>query len=95
MIIAVDLEVSMQGKIWAKLIKKTKIIKQSTQDGSRDSVQDAMYQICKDFDISQPMWSNKNQRDWENHSMTKFIKDDFIDEFPYDLLEINYLFEEK
>lgn len=85
----------MQGKVWAKLHKKTKIVKDFSITIEKSKIERELSEVCKHFDISSPMWSNKNNSEWENYNITRFYKDDFIDDFPYDNLEIVFIADEK
>lgn len=85
----------MQGKIWAKIHKKSKIVKDAYEVTTKEDTESSLREICKQFDVSVPMWSNKNHMQWEEHNITRFFKDDFIDDFPYDNLEISFIADKK
>lgn len=85
----------MNSRVWIKLIKDTKIVKDIIFEASKSSIQDDLLEKCKELDISQPLWSKKNIRDWQNHGITRFFESDFIDEFPYDSMEITFVVDKK
>lgn len=85
----------MSNRIWIKLIKDNKIIKDIIFVSSKNDVQNQLLEKCKELDISQPIWSNKNIRDWENHGITRFSESDFIDDFQYDSMELSFVADKK
>lgn len=81
----------MKNRIWIKLYSNNKIVKDIIFECDKDNVKDALLEQCKHLDISQAIWSSKNSREWQNHGITRFSKEDFIDDFEYDIMEICYL----
>lgn len=81
----------MEGKIWVKLIKKHKIVDDKVVVCQKDKPQKALYQACKELDLSQPIWLDKNERDWQNFALTSFRPEDFIDAVSFDTMQISYI----
>ena len=81
----------MEGKIWVKLIKKHKIIDDKVVVCEKDNPKQGLYEACKELDLSQPIWLNKNERDWLNFAMTTFKPEDFIDSVYFDSMQISYI----
>ena len=40
------------------------------------------------------MWLPRHQADWDEYAMTRFRAGDFIDAFPYDSMELSYIYPE-
>ena len=52
-------------------------------------------EVCKPFDISRPLIMDKNLRELKEFGITVFKCADFIDDFPYDKLELEIIREKK
>lgn len=79
------------SSLWVRLIKNHRIIKQATVPCTRNDPLDALQTALKELDLSRPLWLNKNQREWEDFGQTRFTQEHFVDSFPYDQLEIEYI----
>lgn len=76
-----------------KLYKENKIIKESkitNNEGKsfRDLLEDTLIILCKELDISVPLWLNKNTTEFVRYKKTFFLNDQFIDEVKFDKFEI-------
>lgn len=81
------------NKIWAKILKEEKIIKDFTLNINNfiiDDLYDYMKEICYNLKIETPLILQKHKNQLEEYSMTKFVKDDFIDFITFDSLIIEY-----
>ncbi|MDY5731056.1 MAG: hypothetical protein SPL05_05935 [Eubacteriales bacterium] len=85
----------MYGDIWIKLYKKHKIKNDYTISAEKENTEQSLYEAYKHLDISAPIWSKKNFSEWENHNITRFFADDFMDEFPYDSMELVFILHEE
>lgn len=82
-------------KLWAKKIKKHKIIA-SLNVRTKDNDDIPLYEkrdkcvneICKRFDISVPIWLDKHKKEFAEFKTVTFYAEDFIDEIDFDKLEI-------
>lgn len=54
----------------------------------------ALEEICYDFDLGKPIWLSSNVSEFQRHSKTRFRKDSFIEEIPFDYLEIQVIEED-
>ena len=50
--------------------------------------------ICRDFDLSVPIWLDSNISDFKRVAKTRFTKDSFIDAVDFDYLEIQIIEED-
>lgn len=79
-------------RIWAKEFKDNRMIKDTTvEDYSSETrthkIFNALDQVCREFDLSHPVWLDSNVKDFKKMSKTRFTKDSFIDSVPFDYLE--------
>jgi len=85
--------------LWAKEFKNNKLLRDITiTDDSLDTrthkVFNAIEKICNEFDLSKPIWFDSNINDFKRSAKVRFRNDNFIDEVPFDYLEIQILEED-
>lgn len=80
------------GKIWQdnRLLKDTTICDDS-QDTRTHKIFRALDEICAHFDLGKPIWLDSNIREFQRHSKTRFTQDNFIEQIPFDFLEIQVI----
>ena len=84
-------------RLWAKIIVSGKMIKNITIENSDSSLNrtkkifNAIDEICYAYDLSKPLWLDKNIKEFKKNSKTRFTKDNFVDEIEFDLLEIEVI----
>lgn len=80
------------GKIWQdnRLLKDTTICDDS-QDTRTHKIFRALDEICAQFDLGKPIWLDSNIREFQRHSKTRFTQDSFIEQIPFDFLEIQVI----
>ena len=86
-------------QIWGKLVKGTRITKQSTvsvpgNENRTKKVFHAMTQLCREFDLEEPIWLDVNIREFKQFSFTRFHQDNFIESIPFDYFEFRVIREE-
>lgn len=79
------------ARLWARIIVKHRISKQATLETTFDEVDGALTELCRDFDIPNPLWLNKHYREFEKFRRTAFLPEHFMEEVPFQRLEIEYL----
>ena len=82
--------------LWGKLYQNNRMTGDLTvQDPSEDTrthkVYHALDTICLHFDLARPAWFGSNIREFRQRSRTRFTQDNFIEEIPFDYLEIQIL----
>lgn len=87
-------------QIWGKLIKGTRIIKQSTvsvpgDDNRTKKIFRAMTGLCREFDLEEPIWLDVNIREFKQFSFTRFHQDNFIEPVEFDYLEFRVIQEDE
>ena len=84
-------------RMWGKLIKNNKVIKDVTVvngDYSLSRTQmvfQTLDEICCDLDLGKPIWLDANVTEFKRRSRTRFGQDHFIEQIPFDYLEIQVI----
>ena len=88
-------------RLWAKAFKNGKvlndiIIRDIAEDKNRTrKVFDAVDEVCYEFDLSRPVWLDKNINEFKRRDKTRFDQDNFIDSLEFDYLEIQVIEEDQ
>lgn len=82
------------GRLWIRLMKKNRCLKDVTVTCLRDDPQEALRLALPDMDISQPLWLPRHKADWEEYALAHFLPDHFVDSVPFDRMEISFIFPE-
>ena len=85
--------------MWIKQFQNTRLIKNtviedSTADTRTHKVFNAIESACYQFDLSIPIWLDKNVSEFKRFSKTRFYQDNFIEEIEFDFIEIHMLDED-
>ncbi|MBR6525958.1 MAG: hypothetical protein IKT57_08290 [Clostridia bacterium] len=81
----------MAGGIWVRLMKRTRIDRDFTVPCSHEEWQDALDAACHKLDVTRPMVLSRHERDWEEFSQTRFLKEHFLEDVPFDRMEVEYI----
>lgn len=81
----------MAQALWARTIIHGKIDRQLTAPCGRHDPHDALEDICRQLDLSKPLWLDKNQREWDAFGQTRFMPDAFMESVDFDRLEIEFI----
>ena len=87
-------------RLWVKIIDSGKIVKNMTIENSDSSLNrtkkifHAIDEACYAYDLSKPLWLDKNISEFKKNSKTRFTKDNFVDEIDFDFLEIEVIEED-
>ena len=79
------------GKLWIRLMKGHKCLKDAVLPCGRDDPRDALRQALPEMDVSQPLWLPVHRADWEEYALTRFLPEHFVDSVSFDRMEINYI----
>ena len=50
-----------------------------------------LLEACHELDLPEPVWLDKNQREWEEFGLTRFLPDAFFEQVPFQRMEIEYI----
>lgn len=83
------------GKIWKDnhLLNDT-VVEDHSSETRTHKVFAALEEMCYTFDLGKPIWLDSNIADFKKHSKTRFTKDSFIEEIPFDYLEFHVIEED-
>ena len=79
------------ARLWARIIVKHRIARQMTAPCVFENPQEALTEICRELDIPCPLWLNKHEREFEDFRHTAFLPEHFMEEVPFQKLEIEFL----
>lgn len=86
-------------RIWARIftdnhMMKDTVVEDYTNDTRTHKVFHAIDHICREFDLSSPIWLDSCIRDFQRLSKVRFRADSFIDEIDFDYLEVQVIEED-
>lgn len=87
-------------RIWGKIMKDNRLVRDTVISMDDDTmsrtkkVYGALDEMCYEFDLSKPIWLAVNKEDFIRHARTKFTKDSFIEEIPFDYLDFQVIEED-
>ena len=87
-------------RIWMKIFKENRLIQDTViteydPGMSRTAkIFHAVTEACIVFDLSEPIWLDSNIREFQRHNKTRFSQDNFVEEVPFDYLEIHIIEED-
>ncbi len=83
-------------KLWGKLIKHHKILREAVLDteltgDTAQTVRAALNDFAPALDIARPIWLPKNETDLTKFIVTRFYPDQFMESIDFDWLEIEII----
>ena len=86
-------------RIWAKEFKDNHLLRDTTienyeNDTRTHKVFAAIDEISYRFDLPKPIWLDSNVEDFKRHSKVRFGQDSFVEEVPFDYLEVQVIEED-
>ena len=83
----------MWGKIWKDhhMLQVTVICISDYSLSRTDMVFQSLDDICYEFDLSKPIWLDSNISEFKRVSKTRFTQDSFIEQIPFDFLELQVI----
>ena len=86
-------------RLWAKVFKDNRmlqdtVIADDTEDTRTHKIFRALDAVCYEFDLGKPIWLDKTVTEFKRHDKARFTQDNFIEEIPFDYLEIHVIEED-
>ena len=86
-------------RLWGKIWKDNHLLQDMVfEDDSNDprthKIFRGLEKICYDFDLGNPIWLEKTIAEFKRHDKARFYQDNFIEEIPFDYLEIQVIEED-
>lgn len=86
-------------RIWAKEWKSNHLLRDMVVEDDREETRThkvfaAVEEICSSFDLGHPIWLDSNIREFQKHARVRFYQDSFVEEIPFDYLELQVIEED-
>lgn len=86
-------------RLWGKIWKENHLVKDSTycEDGDdtrTHKIFKGLEHFCYEFDLGKPIWLDSTVKNFQKHSKARFYQDSFMEEIPFDYLEIQVIEED-
>ena len=86
-------------RIWAKTFRENHmlrdvVIENNDNDTRTHKVFAAIEEISYAFDIPKPIWLDSNIKDFKKHAKVRFNQDSFVEDIPFDYLEVQVIEED-
>ena len=81
----------MATALWVKTIRHHRADRQATVPCGRENAHDALREACHELDLPEPIWLDKNEREWAEFGMTRFLPDAFFETVPFERIEIEFI----
>ena len=83
------------GKIWKdNHLLQDMVYEYDSNDTRTHKIFRGLEKICYDFDLGNPIWLEKTIAEFKRHDKARFYQDNFIEEIPFDYLEIHVIEED-
>lgn len=81
----------MATGIWVRLMRKTRIDQDTTVECTLDDWQEALEEACHKLDVPRPLMLPRHERDWEQFSQARFLKEHFMEDVSFDRMEVEFI----
>ncbi len=86
-------------RLWAREFKDNHMLKDTVIEDDRSETRThkvfhALEEVCLQFDLGKPIWLESTVSDFKRHRKARFTQDNFIEEIPFDYLEIQVIEED-
>ena len=77
-----------------KMVKNMTIENSDSSLNRTKKIFNSIDEICYAYDLSKPIWLDKNIREFKKNSRTRFTMDNFVDEIEFDSMDIEVIEED-
>ncbi len=81
----------MATGIWVRLMRKAHIEKDTTVPCAIQDWQQALDTACRQLDVPRPLLLPRHERDWEQFSQARFLKEHFMEDVAFDRMEVEFI----
>ena len=86
-------------RIWFKIWNDNHLIRDTvicdlTEDTRTHKIFHALEKACYEFDLGKPIWLDATIAEFKHHNKARFSQDNFVEEIPFDYLEIHVIEED-
>lgn len=83
-------------RLWVRLFKDNHMLRDTvicdeSEESRTHKVMESLEKACYEFDLAKPIWLKPNVKDFQVHSKCRFTQDSFIEEVPFDYMEIQVI----
>lgn len=83
-------------RLWGKIMKDNRMVKDTvicdtSADTRTHKIFHALDEICREFDLSKPIWLDCTIEEFKRHNKARFYQDNFVDSIEFDYLEIHII----
>ena len=84
-------------RMWGKLFKDNHMLRDMVAINDNPTLNrtrkvfSSLEEICRAFDLSQPIWLDSTINDFRRHSKCRFTQDSFVEQIDFDYLEIQVI----
>ena len=87
------MRISVREVLRHKTLKET-VLTNETADTRTHKIMQALTEGCEAFDLAKPIWLEQNIAEFQARAKTRFTADSFIEEIPFDYLELSVIEED-
>lgn len=83
-------------RLWGKIFKENRLMQDAvaedfTSDTRTHKVFRCLDALCYTLDLGKPIWLDATVNEFKRHDKARFYQDNFIEEIPFDYLEIQVI----
>lgn len=67
------------------------VIEDDTSDTRTHKILNGVIEACDQWDLAKPIWLDSNIKEFQRLGHTRFTQDSFIEEIPFDYLEVRII----
>ena len=87
-------------RLWGKIIKDNRIMQDMVYENNDHTLNrtkkvfQGLHEICVAFDLQEPLWLDRNIKEFRSFDKSRFDSDNFIESIEFDYLEIHVIEED-
>lgn len=86
-------------RLWGKIYKENRLLKDTvicddSSDTRTHKIFHALEEICRQFDLGNPLWLDATVTEFKRHRKARFFQDNFVESIDFDYLEIQVIEED-
>ncbi len=77
--------------VWIRLMQKNRIMKDILMECALNDWEHAVEEGARRLDVARPLVLPKHERDFDEFHQTRFLRDHFMEEVPFDRMEVEWV----
>lgn len=83
-------------RLWVRLVKDNHLLNDmvvcdESEDSRTHKVMNAIEKASYEMDLPKPIWLDSTVKDFQRHARCRFTRDSFIEEVPFDYMDISVI----